>query len=61
MPREHVSIRDLQDHALKHNGTGGRLQPVLMRHTPQLSVKTRRGGGGGGGLGVDLGGVGWGV
>ena len=38
--------------------TGGRLQPVLMRHTPQLSVKTR---GGGGGLGVDLGGVGWGV
>ena len=29
--------------------TGGRLQPVLMRHTPQLSVKTRGGGGGGGG------------
>ena len=27
---------------------GGRLQPVLMRHTPQLSVKTRGGGGGGG-------------
>ena len=26
--------------------TGGRLQPVLMRHTPQLSVKTRGGGGG---------------
>ena len=26
-------------------GTGGRLQPVLMRHTPQLSVKTRGGGG----------------
>ena len=24
-------------------GTGGRLQPVLMRHTPQLSVKTRGG------------------
>ena len=31
--------------------TGGRLQPVLMRHTPQLSVKTRGGGGGGGGGG----------
>ena len=29
--------------------TGGRLQPVLMRPTPQLSVKTRGGGGGGGG------------
>ena len=29
--------------------TGGRVQPVLMRHTPQLSVKTRGGGGGGGG------------
>ena len=28
--------------------TGGRLQPVLMRHTPQLSVKTRGGGGLGG-------------
>ena len=27
--------------------TGGRLQPVLMRPTPQLSVKTRGGGGGG--------------
>ena len=26
---------------------GGRLQPVLMRPTPQLSVKTRGGGGGG--------------
>ena len=38
-------------------GTGGRIQPVLMRHTPQLSVKTRGGGGGcGGGC---LGGVGW--
>ena len=24
--------------------TGGRLQPVLMRHTPQLSVKPRGGG-----------------
>ena len=32
--------------------TGGRLQPVPMRHTPQLSVKTR----GGGGQGVDVGG-----
>ena len=31
--------------------TGGRLQPVLMRHTPQLSVKTRGGGGGSGGRG----------
>ena len=30
---------------------GGLLQPVLMRHTPQLSVKTRGGGGGGGGGG----------
>ena len=38
-----------------HGGGGGRLQPVLMRHTPQLSVKTR----GGGGLGGCLGGVGW--
>ena len=28
-------------------GPGGRLQPVLMRHPPQLSVKTRGGGGGG--------------
>ena len=36
---------------------GGRLQPVLMRPTPQLSVKTRGGGGGGGGgQGVVLGG-----
>ena len=42
--------------------TGGRLQPVLMRPTPQLSVTTRGGGGGGGGgQGVDLGGVGGGV
>ena len=40
-------------------GTGGRLQPVLMRHTPQLSVKTRGGGGGrswGGGSSRGLGG-----
>ena len=36
--------------------TGGRLQLVLMRHTPQLSVKTRGGGGGGGGGGAELGG-----
>ena len=32
----------------KDQPTGGRLQPVLMRHTPKLSVKTRGGGGGGG-------------
>ena len=37
---------------------GGRLQPVLMRHPPQLSVKTR---GGGGGRGWIWGGVGWGA
>ena len=30
-------------------GPGGRLQPVLMRHPPQLPVKTWRGGGGGAG------------
>ena len=47
--------------------TGGRLQPVLMRHTPQLSVKTRGGGGGGaelggGGSGRESGGgSGWGL
>ena len=34
---------------------GGRLQPVLMRHPPQLSVKTWGGGAGGG----QWGGVGW--
>ena len=40
---------------------GGGLQPVLMRPTPQLSVKTRGGGAGGGGQGVVLGGgVSWG-
>ena len=33
---------------------GGRLQPVLMRHTPQLSVKTQGGGGRGGQLGGDV-------
>ena len=38
-------------------GTGGRLQPVLMRHTPQLSVKTRGGGVGGGPAGGWGGGV----
>ena len=47
--------------------TGGRLQPVLMRHTPQLSVKTWGGGGAvggggpaggrGGGVKVGVGGV----
>ena len=44
---------------------GGRLQPVLMRHTPLLSVKTRGGGeswgGGGGGGGGPAGGRGGGV
>ena len=40
---------------------GGRLQPVLMRHTPQLSVKTRGGGGGGGPAGGRGGGGGGGV
>ena len=51
--------------------TGGRLQPVLMRHRPQLSVKTWGGGswgggrleglGGGGGRleGLGGGGIGW--
>ena len=34
--------------------TGGRLQPVLMRPTPQLSFKTR---GGGGGVQPGIGGV----
>ena len=43
---------------------GGRLQPVLMPHPPQLSVKTWGGGGGGGGVGWRVcvgggGGVGW--
>ena len=41
--------------------TGGRLQPVLMRPTPQLSVKTWEGGAGGSsGGGGGLGGVGGG-
>ena len=35
----------------KGTNTGGRPQLVLMRPTPQLSVKTRGGGGGGGGGG----------
>ena len=37
---------------------GGRLQPVLMRPTPQLSFKPREGGGGGGCWGGGPGGVG---
>ena len=45
--------------------TGGQLQSVLMRPTPQLSVKTCRGGGGrregGGGIGSSAGGGGGGV
>ena len=38
---------------MHHRGRtpGGRLQPVLMRPTPQLSFKTRGGGGGGGAVG----------
>ena len=42
-------MRHKKTHA---TGGGGRLQSVLMRPTPQLSVKTCRGGavGGGGGL-----------
>ena len=39
-------------------GPGGRLQPVLMRHPPQLSVKTWGGGGGSGGGGGPAGGRG---
>ena len=39
--------------------TGGRLQPVLMRPTPQLSFKPRGGGGAvGGGVQVGVGGGG---
>ena len=34
--------------AIRRQPTGGRLQPVLMRPTPQLSFKTRGGEGGGG-------------
>ena len=41
-------------HAFGPGGGGGRLQPVLMRPTPQLSVKTW----GGGGLAVRPGGGG---
>ena len=47
---------------MSREGTGGQLQPVLMRHTPQLSIKTRGGGvwpgvgGGGGGSGRESGG-----
>ena len=40
--------------------TGGRLQPVLMRHTRQLCVEIRGGGAGGGSGGGRLGGVGGG-
>ena len=40
---------------------GGRLQPVLMRPTPQLSFKTGGGGGSWGGGGVPAGGRGGGV
>ena len=42
-------------------GGGGQLQPVLMRHSPQLSAKTSWGGSGGrvgGGIGSSLGGGG---
>ena len=51
----HFSSRAPKFHSVG-GGTGGRLQLVLMRHTPQLSVKTRGGGGGGGG-GQSTGGV----
>ena len=56
-----LQLGQISTHTLPPVGIpGGRLQPVLMRHPPQLSVKTR--GGGGGGKGVDLGrGVGWGA
>ena len=43
---------------LPGGGGGGRLPTVLMRHPPQLSVKTRGGGGVVGGGGGRLGGVG---
>ena len=54
----------MQSQIRHHRGTrpGGQLQPVLMRRTPQLSVKTRGGEGqgavlGGGRLGGVRGGV----
>ena len=48
-------IDDIEILKKKTTTSGGRLQLVLMRPTPQLSVKTQ---GGGGGQGVVLGGGG---
>ena len=54
-PAQMMQCNALPGPARPGPATGGRLQPVLMRPTPQLSVKTR-GGGGGGGAGGSSGG-----